>query len=289
VLLDKCLLGFTSRQKKAIIPWAKVIKEPNAWIDEECYPSGFQWADPSKICIHEVFRLLDHWRQQKQAGLAPLIWNPSSELISGVGQKLRHVQNQIPINADSSSEDNSDDEDFAAVLAQISDDSSEPHNNLPPSPSPHSKPSWSGSSEPEEWDEVGLKSPSFEATPYIPHLSCESNLSIYAIKCTSWLHLLVASSNNQAISNASFSRQIDTEKSEHHGKDIINTLEVLSIYICCVLDTGGLSVLPSPRGQRSAFLQRHQALGASGDISEEEAEQPHRRGKRQVKVTERAK
>jgi hypothetical protein len=56
------------------------------------------------------------------------------------------------------------------------------------------------------------------------------------------------------------------------------------------LDTGGPSVLFSQRRRRSGFLRRHSpALGASGDISEEELQQAHVRGKRQVKVTEKAK
>jgi hypothetical protein len=53
-----------------------------------------------------------------------------------------------------------------------------------------------------------------------------------------------------------------------------------------VTGTGG----PPQRGRRSAFLRRHgQGLGASGDLLEEEPNQPHGQGKRRVKITERAK
>jgi hypothetical protein len=149
------------------------MNEPTAWIDEECYPSGFPWADPSKIRKHQVFCLLDHWRKRQQAGLAPLIWNPSCELISGIGQQSRHVRNQKPIDGDSSSDSNSDDEDFAAQLANITEDGTEPYNYLRASPSPHSTPSRSGALEPEEQDEVDLRSLSSGATPHIPHISCE--------------------------------------------------------------------------------------------------------------------
>ena len=68
-----CELGFISGKKKASIPWAKVTSDPAAWIYEECYPPGFNWADPSKIQINEVFKLFNHWRQRKQSRLAPII------------------------------------------------------------------------------------------------------------------------------------------------------------------------------------------------------------------------
>jgi hypothetical protein len=128
-----------------------------------------------------VFHLLDHWRQRKEDGLAPLIWNPSCTLLSDVGQQSRHVRNQRPIDGDSGSNSHSDDEDFAAELARISEDGSELYNSPPPPPSPHQTQSKSGRLEPEEPDEVGLQSPSFEATSSVPRLSCESNLSMYAI------------------------------------------------------------------------------------------------------------
>ncbi|KAF8264581.1 hypothetical protein EI94DRAFT_1805674 [Lactarius quietus] len=53
-------MRFISRKKKAYIPWAKVTKDPTAWVNEECYPPGFQWVDPSKIRVNEVFHLFDH-------------------------------------------------------------------------------------------------------------------------------------------------------------------------------------------------------------------------------------
>jgi hypothetical protein len=62
-LCDTQVLGYVSGKKKAIIPWAKLCKNPSSWIRPECAPDGFQWADPSKIRINDVFSLLDHWRK----------------------------------------------------------------------------------------------------------------------------------------------------------------------------------------------------------------------------------
>ncbi|KAH8993208.1 hypothetical protein EDB86DRAFT_2830155 [Lactarius hatsudake] len=40
--------GSISSRAKATIPWAKIAINLTSWIDEECYPSVFPWADPSK-------------------------------------------------------------------------------------------------------------------------------------------------------------------------------------------------------------------------------------------------
>jgi hypothetical protein len=132
--------GFISGKKNAKIPWAKVSSNPTAWIHEECFPSGFQWADPSKIRVGQVFRLLDHWRQRQKDGHSPLIWNPSCELLADVDQLSQPVRNQQQTHAiDSNLNENNgassdEEEDFAAELDKIPHDPSES-----PSPQPTRK------------------------------------------------------------------------------------------------------------------------------------------------------
>jgi hypothetical protein len=66
--------------KKQLIPWGSLIKDPSSWMIAECIPDGFEWKDPSKIHVGEVFRLLDHWRDREDQGLEPLAWVPTSSL-----------------------------------------------------------------------------------------------------------------------------------------------------------------------------------------------------------------
>ena len=47
-IIHMCEPGYIFGNTKAVIPWAKVIVDPTAWINENCYPLRFQWADPSK-------------------------------------------------------------------------------------------------------------------------------------------------------------------------------------------------------------------------------------------------
>jgi hypothetical protein len=79
-------LGFLTGKKKQIIPWGALVKDPTSWISEECVPDGFEWKDPSKIQIGEVFRLLYHWQHRQDQGLDPLIWLPTCPLLQDVEQ-----------------------------------------------------------------------------------------------------------------------------------------------------------------------------------------------------------
>jgi hypothetical protein len=169
VLLLMCaLLGFISGKKKAIIPWAKVAMDPTAWIDEECYPPGFQWADPSKIQVGQVFHLLDHWRQREESGLTPFIWNPSCELLKDVKQRSEHIRSRRNPEPDSDSEE----EDLVSQLGMISENDSESDHGNPPSPSPHPSQRVPGSPEP------------YEAEDTVSHHSCKSALSICELHIT---------------------------------------------------------------------------------------------------------
>ena len=169
-MLHICALGFISGKKKAIIPWAKVAIDPTAWIEQECYPSGFKWADPSKIQVGQVFRLLDHWRQRQESGLTPLIWNPSCELLDGVEWWSEHIQSRRDLESDGDSEEN-----FASQMGRISENESEADHAQPPSPSPSQR---RGSSDPHEAEELGAAA---------SHHPCKSEPSICELHIT---HLL---------------------------------------------------------------------------------------------------
>jgi hypothetical protein len=83
-----CALGFISGKRKALIPWAKLTVDLTAWIDKECYPPDFKWADLSKNQISDVFQLFDHWRHQRQSGLAPIIWNSSCDILTDIERPI---------------------------------------------------------------------------------------------------------------------------------------------------------------------------------------------------------
>jgi hypothetical protein len=135
--------GFISGLRNPKIPWSMVSSNPTAWIREECYPTEFPWADPSKIRVGTLYKLLDHWRQRQNDGLTPLIWNPSCELLADGDQLLKNVRTQKRTytgrphsdeseDSDGTSSDN-EEEDLAAEMAKIFNESSE---SPSPSPSP---------------------------------------------------------------------------------------------------------------------------------------------------------
>ena len=57
------------------------MDDPCSWIEPECIPDGFQWADPSKIRIGDIFLLLEHWRERRRQRLSPLIWVTTCPLL----------------------------------------------------------------------------------------------------------------------------------------------------------------------------------------------------------------
>ena len=73
--------GFRSGNKKQAIPWGTLVRDPLSWITEACMPDDFEWKDPSKIQISKIFCLLDHWRDQQDQGLDPIIWVPTCSLL----------------------------------------------------------------------------------------------------------------------------------------------------------------------------------------------------------------
>jgi hypothetical protein len=171
------------------IPWAKLSSDPSAWIGEECFPSGFQWADPSKIRIVQVFQLLDHWRQRKNDGLTPLIWNPSCELLLNVEERPQHVRNSQQRQSgqsrsnerefhDSSSGSDTEEEDFGSELGRISH--ATPESQSPsPSPSPHQTRRGTGASISRLLTPVSTELPEVHAPPSFRAESCKCYNSIH--------------------------------------------------------------------------------------------------------------
>ncbi|KAH9074355.1 hypothetical protein EDB83DRAFT_2516178 [Lactarius deliciosus] len=135
-------IRYISGRKNATIPWSKVSSDPPAWIEQECYPLGFLWVDPSKLRLVQVFQLLDHWRQRKRDGLILLIWNPSCELLANVDQPEPHLRNPQQTHRRNSnfnepeSDNNSEGEDFAKQIQGLRSSSVPVTPPLPPSPSP---------------------------------------------------------------------------------------------------------------------------------------------------------
>jgi hypothetical protein len=83
-------IGFVSGKRKQIIPWGAFVKDPYSWISKECVPHEFEWKDPSKIQIAEIFRLLYHWRDRQDQSLEPLIWLPTCPVLQDTEGPSRH-------------------------------------------------------------------------------------------------------------------------------------------------------------------------------------------------------
>ena len=108
---NKCILEYVSGRKKVKIPWGKICEDPSSWIQPECVPNGFQWADPSKIRIGDIFPLFEHWREQQKHHLSPLIWVPTCPFLRNASPSFEDWQqynsnNSIP--SSSSDDDNSE-------------------------------------------------------------------------------------------------------------------------------------------------------------------------------------
>jgi hypothetical protein len=117
----------------------KVTSDPAAWIHKEYYPPGFNWADPSKIWINEVFKLFNHWRQQKLSELAPIIWNTFCDILTDIERAIPRIQNQRPMytNQDPCPRGASSElEVFGPAMAGISKHDLKPPYSLSPLPSP---------------------------------------------------------------------------------------------------------------------------------------------------------
>ncbi|KAI9437168.1 hypothetical protein H4582DRAFT_2058173 [Lactarius indigo] len=113
LLRDYCTahIRYVTGIENQTIPWGSLSSDPSAWIDEECIPYDFEWKDPSKIWIDEVFRLLDHWRDRQDQGIDPLMWVPTCPLFNDTKQPTihkRNIQRARPKQSDGSDEESFD-------------------------------------------------------------------------------------------------------------------------------------------------------------------------------------
>jgi hypothetical protein len=113
ILTERCniySLGFKTGNKGQVIFWGSLVQDPTAWISEDCIPPGFEWKDPSKIQIGEIFRLLDHWMDRQDEGLDALVWVTSCPLFKKAQEPRKRRQSLQ--HARASQEQISDEENF---------------------------------------------------------------------------------------------------------------------------------------------------------------------------------
>ncbi|KAI9430761.1 hypothetical protein H4582DRAFT_2063414 [Lactarius indigo] len=253
VLRDYCTahIRFISGKCNLTIPWAKLSTAPTAWIEEECYPPGFQWADPSKIRLDDVHDLLIYWRQQKEDGLTPLIWNPSCELLAEAEKTSEHLPTRRRCQTPSTSNPDEEEEDFARDLNKISDHPSSESSPLQILPSLHAVQKGPSKSNTEHPARVGVESTECPEPPSVPQHS-------------SYLH-------GAHGSNAPPSETAPTELTQDPAR--------------------GLSTHQDTPGQRMALLQVHHGstlASTSGHMSEDQPPHSHSLGKWQIKKSDKA-
>ncbi|KAH9012689.1 hypothetical protein EDB85DRAFT_2158821 [Lactarius pseudohatsudake] len=246
-------IRFISGKPYATIPWAKLSTTPTAWIQEECYPPGFKWADPSKIRLNDMHDLLIYWRQRKEDGLDPLIWNPSCELLadSDLEKTSEHLPSWRRHQNASTSDVDGDEENYAQELNNITDNSSVlplP----PPPPSLHPVQRGPAVSDTEGLEQAGIGSaPSLER-PSVPQHSSSFN---------------VERSDNMQLSEPTL-----TELTHNPATAQPNPQQTPSQSMALPqMDHGG------------------PVASTSGHVPENQPAQPHSLGKRQIKVTPKAR
>jgi hypothetical protein len=69
-----------------------VVTNLTSWITADCTPDGFEWKDPSKIQIEDVYHLLDYWRACQDSELEPLIWASTCPLFEDKNKTAKNVQ-----------------------------------------------------------------------------------------------------------------------------------------------------------------------------------------------------
>ncbi|KAH9035046.1 hypothetical protein EDB84DRAFT_1437970 [Lactarius hengduanensis] len=131
--IKKKLKIITDTDREPEIPSITLEDGYSAKIEEECFPLGFPWVDPSKLHLVQIFQLLDHWRQRQKEGLITLIWNPSYQPAQRV-HNLQQTNRRRSTFDEPVSDHSSEGEDFADKLRGLRSPSVTPP--LPPSPSP---------------------------------------------------------------------------------------------------------------------------------------------------------
>jgi hypothetical protein len=217
--------------------------------------------------------LLDHWRRRSEGGLVPLIWNPSCRLLVDAKKRPARTRSR----RDPDSDDDSGEEDFASQLGHISENCSESDRNQPSSQGVH------GVIESDNREEVNTE---LVAPPAVPHYTCKSEPPIYECHIT---YLLYVASDGERSTEAPTLMNTYTED----GMRISYTLQVSFINVQHGLGTGGPSGRSKERRKQAALLRsRHEIPGDSSSEdhpTEREPLQPQGRGKRQVRMTEKAK
>ncbi|KAI9433711.1 hypothetical protein H4582DRAFT_2060689 [Lactarius indigo] len=144
LLRDYCTahIRYVTGKPTLTIPWGSLVKDPSSWIRDECIPDGFEWKDPSKIQIGEVFRLLYHWSDRQDKGIDPLMWVSTSPLFSNLEdsprpmRSVRRARKQqspasdeecfiLPASRDSDQEDDITDAEDSSDDSSRNDDSSD--------------------------------------------------------------------------------------------------------------------------------------------------------------------
>jgi hypothetical protein len=69
----------------------------------ECYPTKFNWQEPSKLLKSDTILLLEHWRHREHLGEEPIVWMPKLlRLMEGPrgGRSRRDARVQPPLVTD---------------------------------------------------------------------------------------------------------------------------------------------------------------------------------------------
>ena len=82
--------------KRVKIPWVKISADLTSWIEPECVPDGFQWANPSKICVGDIFPLFAHWRTTEPASQSTHLGQKYAPFLEMLLLHLRTASATIP-------------------------------------------------------------------------------------------------------------------------------------------------------------------------------------------------
>jgi hypothetical protein len=223
---DTSETGFVSGRTKQIIPWGAFVKDPYSWISEECVPHEFEWKDPSKIQIGEIFRLLYHWRHRQGQGLDPLIWSPTCPVLQSTERPLRHGRNlrQRRVQQPQDSEEETFDLAAGGDLDEIdesSDEQSHGHKSLDESPIE------SDSSEDE--DSIDLDPPPIHMSHLEQGISSEYHIHTAMLVFTSYVPSHAVSPEGDGRSAVPQYNQPNISRSSSPGQSLIYILSILLI------------------------------------------------------------
>jgi hypothetical protein len=231
-----CDQGSLTGKKQQIIPWGTLVKDPSSWITDACVPHGFEWKDPSKIQVGEVFRLLDHWRDRQDRGLDPLIWIPTSPLFQDAAKPSKHVRSSRP--ATTQFQEDSDQEVF--ILPQSDDLDEEDTNPIDKGSSDSSSSSDDSSNDSKS---VDVESPTMDISHPLNSKSGEYDTSIVILHVS---HMCYAASSEDSETHASTPPyHPNIYRSSPPGKYLIHILNILFITLSPIT-RHGWTIKPTP-------------------------------------------